>query len=75
MLLSELTVGKRARIKALMPADKLYRQKLIAMGLLPGTELTLSRIAPLGDPVEILVRGVALCLRKVEANLLELEGV
>jgi ferrous iron transport protein A len=51
----------------------MYRQKLIAMGLLPGTEFTVSRIAPLGDPVEILVRGFALSIRKNEANILNIQ--
>jgi ferrous iron transport protein A len=39
---------------------------------LPGTEFRVSRIAPLGDPIEIIVRGFALSLRKNEADLLEL---
>jgi ferrous iron transport protein A len=43
--------------------------------LLPGTLLTVSRVAPLGDPVEIQVRGAAISLRKDEAHLLELEMI
>ena len=44
-----------------------YRKKLLSMGLTPGTEFTLQRTAPLGDPVEIIFRGFSLSLRKQEA--------
>lgn len=75
MRVSELQVGHQARILALTGGDKAYRQRLIAMGLLPGTEFTVSRMAPLGDPIEILVRGFALSLRKAEANILTIEKI
>ncbi|KAF0138245.1 MAG: ferrous iron transport protein A [Rhodospirillaceae bacterium] len=45
------------------------------MGLTPGTEFELTRVAPLGDPVEIRVRGMGLSLRKVEADMLMIERV
>lgn len=75
MRVSELKVGHQARILALTGGDKVYRQRLIAMGLLPGTEFIVSRMAPLGDPIEILVRGFALSLRKSEANILTIERI
>lgn len=75
MHLSELKVGERGRIVHVTSGDKVYRQRLLAMGLLPGTEFIVSRIAPLGDPVEIAVRGFALSLRKGEASILEVERV
>lgn len=72
----DLKVGQKARIITLGVGDKVYRQRLIAMGLIPGTEFIVSRIAPLGDPMEILVRGFALSLRKDEAaTILEIEEV
>lgn len=43
------------------------RQKLIDMGLIPGTEVMISNIAPFGDPIEVCVRGYMLSLRKSEA--------
>lgn len=55
------------------PTKKAYRKKLLAMGLTPGTEFTITRVAPLGDPVEILVRGFKLSLRKDEAAALIVE--
>jgi ferrous iron transport protein A len=45
------------------------------MGLTPGTEFTITRLAPLGDPIEIRVRGFAMTLRKREAELLRVERV
>ncbi len=73
MRISELNISDYARIVALKKGDKLYRQRLIAMGLLPGTPFKVSRIAPLGDPIEIEIRGFALSLRKAEADILEIE--
>ena len=73
MRFSELKVGHRARITAFSGEKSLYRQRLISLGLLPGTEFTVTRMAPLGDPIEIFVRGFALSLRKDEADMLTLE--
>lgn len=75
MQFSDLEVGKHAKITAIQPGEPVYRKRLIAMGLLPGTAFTVTRIAPLGDPIEILVRGFALSLRKAEANILVIEEV
>ncbi|NOS73271.1 MAG: ferrous iron transport protein A, partial [Methyloglobulus sp.] len=46
---------------------------LLAMGLTPGTEFSITRFAPMGDPVEIKLRGFALTLRKDEASVLQIE--
>lgn len=73
--LAEMKQGDQARICRVRQGDKVYRQRLLAMGLLPGTVLTLARIAPLGDPIEIVVRGVSLSLRKHEAAILLMEGI
>ena len=71
----ELSRGERAKIVQIQKDNPVYRRKLIAMGLTPGTEFTVKRVAPLGDPVEIDVRGYALSLRKREAALIRLEKV
>jgi len=73
MKFSELKTGQTARVVALTQGDKVYRQRLIAMGVLPGTEFTVSRLAPLGDPIEIEIRGFALSLRKDEAAIIQIE--
>jgi Fe2+ transport system protein FeoA len=71
--LGELTVGERGRVIGYQRGDRSYREKLLSMGLTPGTEFSVVRLAPLGDPVEINVRGYAVSLRKDEAQLLKVE--
>lgn len=74
MSINQLKCGEQARITGFDPnGSKAYRAKLLAMGLTTGTPFTLSRIAPLGDPIEITVRGYALTLRKQEAAILQVE--
>jgi ferrous iron transport protein A len=47
--------------------------RLLALGLLPGTEITMVRVAPLGDPVEVEFRGMRLSLRKADAAAVRVE--
>lgn len=75
MLLNQLKTGHKGRIISIQSGQSLYRNRLISMGLLPGTEFVVTRIAPLGDPVEITVRGFSLSLRKHEASILRIEEV
>jgi ferrous iron transport protein A len=68
--------GDVARITSFDPlGDLAYRSRLLAMGLTPGTVFQVSRMAPLGDPIEIILRGYALSLRKAEAQILNIEMV
>lgn len=73
MTLGELQVGERARIVGFLDSGGAYRRKLLALGLTPGMELAVVRVAPLGDPVEVRMRGFALSLRRVEAATLCVE--
>jgi len=68
-------------LKALKPGDSAivagfsagavsYRHRLLSMGLTPGTSLKVARVAPLGDPVEIELRGYSLSLRADEAEVI-----
>lgn len=52
-----------------------YREKLLSMGLTKGTEIKVLKFAPLGDPVELQVRGFHLSLRKEEAKILKIKRV
>lgn len=70
--LSDLKVGEEARVSE-YPEMSEYCERLIRMGLIPGTTIRLERFAPLGDPVEIRFRGYALVLRPSEADCLRLE--
>ncbi len=71
--LTELQVGQCARVLGYKKTTAEYRRRLLAMGLTPRTEFSITRVAPLGDPVEIRVRGASLTLRKEEANVLRIE--
>ena len=51
------------------------RCRLLDMGLIPHTRVTLQKVAPMGDPIEIRVRGYELTLRVEEAKKIEVEGV
>ncbi|MDX1901700.1 MAG: FeoA family protein [Gammaproteobacteria bacterium] len=75
LTLSDMKIHQKGRIVGYKAGDEHYRRRLMAMGLLPGTEFYISRIAPLGDPVELTIRGFALSLRKNEANILDIERV
>lgn len=70
--LTSLTAGQAARVTAidLPAADK---PRLMEMGLLVGTPIELIRFAPMGDPVEIKVRGYHLSLRRHEADRIMVE--
>lgn len=75
MSLRDMRIGEKGRIIGVEPGEECYRQKLLAMGLIPGTEFEIAHVAPLGDPVEIIVRGYALSLRRHEANILCIKRV
>ena len=65
--LSELPIGTHATVRE-FPKQGSAFLRLREMGLMPGTALTLVRTAPMGDPLEIKVRGYNLTLRKTEAE-------
>ena len=64
--LSELQPGKRGIVRQL-PEGQVTANRLREMGMLPGTEVMFVRRAPLGDPLEIRLRGYSLSLRSVDA--------
>ena len=69
--MGELRPGQAGTIEALSQKGKAYRRKLLAMGLIPGTPFTVTRVAPLGDPIQLDIRGFQLSLRRHEAALVE----
>lgn len=73
LTLGALAVGQSGRIHGYEPGCRAYRGKLLSMGLTPGTHFTVTRQAPMGDPVEIEVRGFKLSLRRGEAAALRVE--
>jgi len=73
--LRDIPIGKAGKVIGYDRALRGYKGKLLSMGLTPGTEFTVIRVAPLGDPVEIRVRGFHLSLRKQEADTLIVEEI
>ncbi len=72
MTLFDLTVGESAIIKEVNGEKKLVR-RLFDMGLTPGVEVYLRKKAPLGDPIELTLRGYELSIRKAEAKSITIE--
>lgn len=73
--LREMALGEKGKVIGFEKGNKAYRKKLLTMGLTPGTEFNIIRYAPMGDPMEISVRGFALSLRKDEAAMLLVERI
>lgn len=67
MTLNELKVGQSAQIVEI-GGEGTLRNRLIDMGLIPHTRLTLRKVAPMGDPIEIHIRGYELTLRREDAQ-------
>ena len=73
MTLNELKVGQSGTITA-VGGEGALRCRLLDMGLTPKTCVKLRKVAPMGDPIEIRVRGYELTLRVEEAQKIEVEG-
>ena len=73
MTLDPLSIGASAVIPA-GGGDGALRCRLLDMGLIPRTRVTLQKVAPMGDPIEIRVRGYELTLRVEEAKKIEVDG-
>ena len=71
-LLSNLSIGERGTV-VLVNGEGAIRRRLFDMGITPGVEVYLRKKAPLGDPIEIALRGYELTLRKSEAALVEIK--
>lgn len=70
--LSEFSIGETGVIR-LVGGDGKIRRRLFDMGVTPGAEVYLRKRAPLGDPIEITLRGYELILRKSEADVVTME--
>ena len=70
--LQDVKVGKSARVVKLHGEGAL-RRRIMDMGITKGTLITVRKTAPLGDPIELHVRGYELSLRKADAELIEVE--
>lgn len=72
MTINDLTLGQSAVITA-VGGEGALRCRLLDMGLIPKTRVRVEKVAPLGDPLELRVRGYSLSLRKEDAGKIEVE--
>ena len=70
--LKEVKIGETVKVQKLGGAGALKR-RIMDMGITKGVEIYVRKVAPLGDPIEITVRGYELSLRKEDAELIEVE--
>ena len=74
--LDELALNEEAHVVGFTAdSDASYRRQLMRMGVLPNTRIRITRVAPLGDPMELTVRGYRLTLRRAEAAVIQVERV
>ncbi len=70
--LNEFTLNETGVVKKILAEGKIKR-RLFDMGVTPGVEISLQKFAPLGDPIEVTIRGYELTLRKDEAKQIIME--
>ncbi|MCL2153516.1 MAG: FeoA domain-containing protein [Oscillospiraceae bacterium] len=74
MTLRELGIGKSGRVLA-VGGEKVLRRRLLEMGITPRTAITVKKVAPLGDPIELFLRGYVLTLRLEDAEKIAIEEI
>ncbi len=72
--LNEFIIGEKGIVKT-VGGDGRIRRRMLDMGITPGADILLKKKAPLGDPIEISIRGYSLTLRNAEAELVGLEVI
>lgn len=70
--LKEVKVGQTAKVVKLH-GEGAVRRRIMDMGITKGVEIFVRKVAPLGDPMELAVRGYELSLRKADAEIIEIE--
>ena len=73
--LSELKVGQKARVLKLNEENKALRRHLLDMGITRDVEITIKKVAPMGDPIDLQLRDYELCLRKEDLSKIEVEVI
>jgi Fe2+ transport system protein FeoA len=74
MTLMDLKIGKSGRVLA-VGGEKILRHRLLEMGITPRTVITIKKVAPMGDPIELLLRGYVLTLRLEDAGKITIEEI
>ena len=74
MTLKDIKVGQRARVLK-VGGEGAVRRRIMDMGITKGVEIYVRKVAPLGDPMELFIRGYELSLRKADADMIEVEEI
>ena len=72
MTLKEVSIGQTVTVKKLF-GQGAAKRRIMDMGITKGVEINIRKVAPLGDPIELTVRGYQLSLRKADAEMIEVE--
>ncbi len=72
MTLKEVSIGQTVAVKKLF-GQGATKRRIMDMGITKGVSVTVLKVAPLGDPIELTVRGYQLSLRKADAEMIEVE--
>ena len=70
--LRDVRIGQHAKV-AKLHGEGAVKRRIMDMGITKGTDVYVRKVAPLGDPIEITVRGYELSLRKADAEMIEIE--
>lgn len=70
--LRQVACGQKVKVKKIS-GEGPVRKRIMDMGITKGVEIFVRKVAPLGDPIEVTVRGYELSLRKVDAEMIEVE--
>ena len=74
-VLSNLKVGQKAKVLKLNETNKIIRRHLLDMGITRNTIVTVKKIAPMGDPIDLALRDYELCICKADLSKIEVEVV
>ena len=75
MKLSELKVGQSAKVLKLNEQNRAIRRHLLDMGITKGVQITVKKVAPMGEPIDIQLRDYELCLSKEDLKKIEVEVI
>lgn len=75
MKLSNLRINKKAKVVSVNILNQSVKRHILEMGLVRGTIIRVCKIAPMGDPISIELRGYELAIRKEEARFIEVEVI
>ncbi len=74
MTLKDIRVGHRAKVVK-VNGEGAIKRRIMDMGITKGVEIYVRKVAPLGDPMELFVRGYELSLRKADAQMIDVEAI